>query len=87
MAPLDCCAMAIAGHFDVFDRATGVIEYIEELLAEQEIPTQLHVPTAMNPDMPTHIFDLKAECQADLVRAKEMIAEACRIAQNVVAKM
>jgi len=41
----------------------------------------------MNPDMPAHISDPKGEMQADLGRAKEMVAEACQIAQNIMAEM
>lgn len=87
MGVLECGAMAIRGFFDVFDRTIGAIEHIEGLLVEQELPTQLHVPTPMNPDMPAHISDPKGEMQADLGRAKEMVAEACQIAQNVMAEM
>jgi len=87
MGVLECGAMVIRGHFDVFDRAIGAIEHIEGLLVKQDIPTQLHVPTAMNPDMPAHIFDPKGKMQTDLGRAKEMVAEACQIAQNVLAEM
>ena len=87
MGTLECGAMVIRGYFDVFDRAIGAIEHIEKLLIEQDIPTQLHVPTPMNPDMPAHLSDPKAEMQADLGRAKEMVAEACQIAQNIMAEM
>lgn len=87
MGALDCGAMVMKGYFDVFDRAIGAIEHIEGLLIEQDIPTQFHVPTPMNPDMPAHIFDPKGEMQANLDRAKEMVAEACQIAQNVAAEM
>ena len=87
MGALECGAMVMKGYFDVFDRAIGAIEHIEGLLVKQDIPTQLHVPTPMNPDMPAHIFDPSAEMQADLGRAKEMVSEACQIAQNVLAEM
>ncbi|KPK91517.1 MAG: hypothetical protein AMJ88_13500 [Anaerolineae bacterium SM23_ 63] len=87
MGTLECGAMVMRGYFDVFDRAIGAIEHIEKLLEETDIPTQLHVPTPMNPDMPTHIFDPKTEMQADLGRAKEMVAEACQIAQNTMAEI
>jgi hypothetical protein len=87
MGTLDCGAMVIKGYFDVFDRAIGAIEHIEGLLMKEDIPIQLHVPTVMNPDMTPHTFDPKGEMQADLVRAKEMVAEACQIAQNVMAEM
>lgn len=87
MGTLECGAMVIRGYFDIFDRAIGAIEHIEGVLVERDIPTQLHVPTAMNPDMPAHVFDPKGECLADLGRAKEMITEACQIAQNVAARM
>ena len=87
MGTLECGAMAMKGYFDVFDRAIGAIEHIEGLLVKQDLPTQFHVPTLMNPDMPAHIFDPKGEMQADLKRAKEMVAEACQIAQNVMAEM
>jgi hypothetical protein len=79
--------MTIRGYFDVFDRCIGAIEHIEGLLEKEDIPTQLHVPTPMNPDMPAHLSDPKAEMLADLARAKEMVAEACRIAQDVMAEM
>jgi hypothetical protein len=79
--------MVMKGYFDVFDRAIGAIEHIEGLLLEQDLPTQLHVPTPMNPDMPAHISDPKGEMQANLGRAKEMVAEACQIAQNIMAEM
>lgn len=87
MGVLECGVMAMTGFFDVFDRAVAAIEHIEGLLMEEEIPTQLHVPTPMNPDMPAHIFDMKAEMQADLTRAKEMVVEACQIAQTVMGEM
>jgi hypothetical protein len=87
MGTLECGAMTIRGYWDVFDRAIGAIEHIEGLLVGRDIPMQLHVPTPVNPDMPAHISDPKAEMQADLGRAKEMVAEACQIAQNVMAEM
>ena len=87
MGVLECGAMTIRGYWDCFDRTIGAIEYIEELLAKEDLPTQLHVPTPENPDMPAHIFDPKGEMQADLSRAKEMIAEACQIAQNVMSEI
>jgi len=87
MGTLECGAMAMRGYFDVFDRCIGAIEHIEGMLVEQDIPAQLHVPTPMNPDMPAHMSDPKAEMLADLGRAKEMVAGACQIAQNVMAEM
>ena len=87
MGVLECGAMVMRGHFDVFDRCVGAIEHIEGLLVERDMPTQLHVPTPRNPDMPAHIFDPKGQMQADLGRAKEMVMEACQIAQNVMAEM
>lgn len=87
MGVLECCAMTIKGYWDVFDRAVGAIEHVEGLLAERDIPTQLHVPTPMNPDMPPHLSDPKGEMLADLERAKEMVAEACRITQEVMGGM
>ena len=87
MGVLECGAMVMRGYFDVFDRTIGAIEHIEGMLEREDIPTQFHVPTLMNPDMPAHIFDRKGEMQADLKRAKEMVAEACQIAQNVLGEM
>lgn len=87
MGVLETCGMVIRGWFDVFDGAIAVIEYIEKRLEEEDIPTQFHVPTAMNPDMSAHIFDRKGEMQADLKRAKEMVNEACQIAQNTMGEI
>ena len=90
MGVLECGAMAMRGFFDVFDRATGAIEHIEELLARQEIQVEFH-PRRVSPDgekeVKAHLVDRKGEWEDDLKRAKEMIAEACQIAQNVMAEM
>lgn len=90
MGVLECGAMAMKGYFDVFDRAIGAIEHIEGLLEKQKIPIELHVAQAHadgEHETPTHFLDRKGEMQAELASAKEMIAGACQIAQNVMADM
>jgi len=82
--------MAIRGYFDVFDRAIGAIEHIEELLAECEIPVEFHAERETfdgERKCEAHFHDPKGEMQAQLASAKEMIAGACQIAQNVMADM
>jgi hypothetical protein len=83
MGTLDCGAMVIRGYFDCFDRCIGAIEHIESLLA----PVQLHVPTPMNPDMPVHTYDEHEQERIELCRAKQMIEDACQIAQEVMARI
>ena len=90
MGVLACGAMAMKGYFDVFDRAIGAIEHIEGLLADADIPCEFH-PQRDLPDGKTtvsaHFCDRKAEMQAELASAKQMVAEACQIAQNIMGEM
>jgi len=88
MGALECGAMAMKGYFDVFDRAIGAIEQIEGILAREDIPAQLH-PARSDGEYTVlaHFHDPKGEMEADLARAKEMVAEACQIAQNVMGEM
>jgi len=90
MGVLECGAMAMKGYFDVFDRAIGAIEHIEKLLEETEVPVEFHAHR-VSPDgereVKAHFVDQKGEWQAQLASAKEMVAEACQIAQNVMADM
>lgn len=87
MGVLECGAMAIRGTFDAFDLAIGVIEHLEGLVVQQEMPTQLHVPTPQTPEFPAHLYEPKVQLLADLSRAKELVTEACQITQNVAAEM
>lgn len=83
MGVLEAGAMAMKGYFDIFDRCVGAIEHIEGLLS----PVQLHVPTPMNPDMPVHTYDEHKEERIRLCQAKQMIEDACQIAQNVMSEL
>jgi len=80
--------MAMRGYFDVFDQAIGAIEHIEGLLVECEIPVEFHAHR-VSPDgekeVKAHFIDQKGEWQAQLTSAKKMVAEACHIAQTVMA--
>jgi len=90
MGTLECGAMAMKGYFDVFDRAIGAIEHIEKLLAETEIPVEFHTERETfdgERKCEAHFLDRKGEMQAELASAKEMVAEACQIAQNVMSDM
>jgi hypothetical protein len=80
--------MVTRGYFDVFDRAIGAIEHIEGLLAKQDIPVEFHPVSSLSIlGTPPHFYDPKARMQLDLSRAKEMVAEACQLAQNVMGEM
>jgi len=89
MGVLEAGAMAIRGYWDCFDRAIGAIEHIEGLLAKEDVPVEFH-PGQEDQDgyvVPAHFHDPKGEMSADLARAKEMVAEACQLAQNVMGEM
>lgn len=88
MGVLECGAMAMRGYFDVFDQAIAAIEHIEHVLDKEDVPIEFH-PEKETFDgeqkCEAHFFDPKGEWQADLKRAKDMVNEACQIAQNTMA--
>ena len=90
MGVLDCGAMVIRGYFDVFDEAASRIEDIEKLLEEAILPVEFHPEREMldgEHKVVAHFHDPGGEMRADLERAKEMISDACQIAQNVMGKI
>lgn len=80
MGVFDCCAAAITGYFDVFDRAEAAVTDIEKKLP----PIQYHAPTTFRPDLVGHFFDPAEEERLRLDYAVGLIREACQIAQEVL---
>jgi len=90
MGVFEAGAMAIRGHWDCFDRAIGAIEDIEERLEGTEILVEYHHKRTCadgEHEVSAHYHNPKGDMQAQLASAKEMIAGACQIAQNVMSEI
>ena len=80
-------------HFDVFDVAVGVVDWVEEQLERCQIPVEFHRGTEsggnceMEAVVKPHFFDGKSEMMAELAQARELIREAERLAMSVLADM
>lgn len=82
MGVFNCAARVIRGHFDVFDRAIGLIEDIERHLP----PVEYHACTDSRGQGPGHFYDPAEAERLELAIAKAMIARACQIAQEVAGR-
>lgn len=96
MSTFEAAVAAMKGYGDKFDVAIGVVEYVEELLAERDIPVECHTGQAeslasdlFGGDIETkaHFHDPKAEMEADLKRARELIEEARQLTFKVLSEM
>ena len=90
-------AAIAAIHYGIkFDVAIGVVEYVEELLTEREIPVECHTGQGAalgaelfggETEVKAHFHDPKSEMLADLERAKELIEEARQLTFKVLGEM
>lgn len=80
MGVFDAATWAIKGRFDVFDRAIGVIEDIEEMLP----PVEYHAPDTTAHDGEGHYYDPVEGERLALESAKEWVRQACTVVQEVL---
>jgi len=88
MSVFDAAVAAMSGTGDVFDRARGVITWLERQLADadpSELPAELHTGTGLFSDL--HIYDPRQDMEEQLQRAHNLIREAELIYQHILAAL
>lgn len=86
-------AIGAIRHFDVFDVAIGVVDWVEAQLERCDLPIEFHPGTRQGGDceleavVKPHFFDAKGEMMAELAQARELIREAERLAIGVLANI
>ncbi len=82
MSTADCAAFTVTGGWDVFDRASGVADWIEEHI---EQPIEYHPGDGLFAE--AHLFDPNEQARLNLQRARELISEACTLCQGAMAAL
>ena len=82
--------VAAMGPFDVFDKVRSLIDHIQHLLEEEEMPCELHgvdQGELFQAGGTMHLFDPKADMRARLQRARELIREAEQMCEAVLVEI
>lgn len=86
MSAGDAYVATVSGIFDRFDIAAGVADWVARMVRDAELPVEFHVSagtTKVNP----HFYDREQDYLDRLEEARDLVFQACRICQEILAEL